>query len=96
MVVEGGRAWWREIVRIHEGIGVEGGSWFEENITKSVGNGLNTFFWSESWVVSMKLRERFMRLYDLSIHKDKAVGEMKALGWGDEGNAWTWRRRLMA
>jgi hypothetical protein len=90
-----GSAWWREIVRIQEGIGVEGGSWFEENISKSVGNNLNTFFWIDCWVGPMKLRERFRRLYDLSIHKDNTVREMKALGWGKDGNVWRWRRRLM-
>jgi hypothetical protein len=30
-------AWWREIVKIQEGIGVEGGSWFEANVKKVVG-----------------------------------------------------------
>jgi hypothetical protein len=88
--------WWREIVKIQDGVGVEGGNWFEDNITKSVGNGFDTFFWSDCWVGSMKLRERFRRLYDLSIHKDKTVGEMRALGWGDDGIAWRWRRRLWA
>lgn len=52
---EGGRmgsAWWREIVKIHEGIGVEGGSWFDANVKKVVGNGFNTYFWSDYWVGS--------------------------------------------
>jgi hypothetical protein len=40
--------------------------------------------------------EGFRRLYDLSIHKDKTVGEMCALGWNDRGDAWGWRRRLLA
>ena len=40
--------------------------------------------------------EGFRRLYDLSIHKDKTVGEMCALGWDDGGDAWGWRRRLLA
>jgi hypothetical protein len=26
-----GSPWWRQILKIHEGIGVEGGSWFEES-----------------------------------------------------------------
>jgi len=67
-------------VRIQEGIGVEDGSWFEESISKSVGNGFNTFFWSDFWVGSMKLRERFRRLYDLSIHKDNTMGKMSVMG----------------
>ena len=36
------------------------------------------------------------RLYDLSIHKDLSAGEMHALGWGEDGEAWRWRRRLLA
>ena len=44
----------------------------------------------------MSLMERFRRLYDLSIHKDLSVGEMHALGWGEDGEAWRWRRRLLA
>ena len=96
---EGGRrgsVWWREIVKIQEGIGVEGGNWFEANVKKVVGNGFNTYFWSDYWVGSSKLMEGFRGLYDLSIHKDKTVGEMCALGWDNGGDAWGWRRRLLA
>jgi hypothetical protein len=58
-----GSAWWREIVKIQNGIGVEGGSWFEESISKRLGNGLNTFFWSDCWVGTVSLMEKFRRLY---------------------------------
>jgi len=91
-----GSAWWRKIVKIQNGIGVEGGSWFEESISKRLGNGFNTFFWSDCWVGTVSFMERFRRLYDLSIHKDLSVGEMHALGWGEDGEAWRWRRRLLA
>ena len=40
--------------------------------------------------------ERFRRLYDLSIHQNLMVVEMHALGWGEDGEAWRWRRRLLA
>jgi len=91
-----GSTWWREIVKIENGIGVEGGSWFEESISKRLGNGFNTFFWSDCWVGTVSFMERFRRLYDLLIHKDLSVGEMHALGWGEYGKAWWWRRRLLA
>jgi len=55
---------------------------------KCVGNGFNKFFWSDCWVWSVTMRERFRHLYDLSIHKDMTVGEMYSLGWGDEGETW--------
>ena len=40
--------------------------------------------------------EGFRRLFDLSIHKDLSVGEMYALGWGEDEEAWRLRRRLLA
>jgi len=91
-----GSAWWREIVKIQNGIGVEGGRWFEESISKCLGNDFNNFFWSDCWVGTVSLMEIFRRLYDLSIHKDLSAGEMHALGWGEDGEAWRWRRRLLA
>jgi len=39
-----GSSWCREVVKIQDGLGVEGGSWFEESIQKKVGDGLNTYF----------------------------------------------------
>jgi hypothetical protein len=40
--VEGGRtgsAWWREIVRIRDGVGELGDCWFGESVTRKVGDG---------------------------------------------------------
>jgi len=91
-----GSAWWREIVKIRDGIGDEGGSWFAESITKHIGNGFNTFFWSDFWVGMVTFMEKFRRLYDLSIHQNLTVGEMHALDWGEDGEAWRWRHRLLA
>jgi len=70
---------------MQEGIGVEGESLFEANITMCVGNGFNIFFWSDCWVGSVSLRGRFRGLYDMSTHKDFTVGEMHALGWVRKG-----------
>jgi len=42
------------------------------------------------------LRERFTRLYDLSLLKGESVFSMFSLGWGVDGAAWSWRRRLFA
>jgi hypothetical protein len=68
MAVGGGSAWWREIIKIQEGVGVEGGSWFEASLTRRLGNGLNTYFWSDCWAGVVTQKERFRRLYDLSNH----------------------------
>ncbi|KAK2433359.1 hypothetical protein QL285_018637 [Trifolium repens] len=89
----GGSLWWREIVRIREG-GELGGRWFEEHICRKVGDGSDTFFWTDPWVEGVSLRERFARLYDLAETKQRTVAEMSMSGWGAEGGGWVWRRQL--
>lgn len=34
-----GSSWWREVVNIRDGIGVDGGGWFEESLVRRVDNG---------------------------------------------------------
>jgi hypothetical protein len=72
--VEGGRlrdggrrwsSWWREIARIREGV-EHGGRWFEELVSRSVGDGPDTFFWTDPWVDGIPLCEQFGRLFDLA------------------------------
>ncbi|MCH91003.1 70 kDa peptidyl-prolyl isomerase, partial [Trifolium medium] len=49
----GGRnvsSWWREIVRICDGVVGQGGGWFGDCVRKKVGDGLDTFFWTDPWV----------------------------------------------
>jgi len=73
--------------------GVEG-SWFRDNVTKTVGNGRGTFFWTDPWLGGVALAVRFRRLYELCVNKHSTVEKMFVLGWGEEGDAWQWRRRL--
>ncbi|GAU35630.1 hypothetical protein TSUD_30470, partial [Trifolium subterraneum] len=93
---EGGRrgsSWWREITRIREG-GELGGGWFGEHVWKQVGDGLDTFFWTDPWVDETPFSERFGRLFELAETKLRTVAEMFSLGWGVEGEAWEWWRSL--
>ncbi|GAU44755.1 hypothetical protein TSUD_246480 [Trifolium subterraneum] len=100
--VEGGRlrdggrrgsSWLKDIMRIREG-GGPGGRWFEEHVSKRVGDGLDTFFWTDPWLGGTPLCERFGRLFDLAETKRRTVAEMFSLGWGADGEAWEWRREL--
>ncbi|GAU28132.1 hypothetical protein TSUD_295700 [Trifolium subterraneum] len=49
-----GSTWWRELVRIREGSEF-GGSWFGEHVSKRVGDGSDTFFWTDPWVEGIPL-----------------------------------------
>ncbi|GAU10297.1 hypothetical protein TSUD_420400, partial [Trifolium subterraneum] len=96
---EGGRSgssWWREIVRIRDGVADIGGGWFGENVVRKVGDGVGTFFWTDTWLDGIPLCERFQRLFDLTINKSSTVAECSSLGWGPGGAAWVWRRQLWA
>ena len=75
------------MVKICEGVGGLGGGWFLECIAKKVGNGMNTFFWTEPWVGGVPLSVRFRRLYNLSVNKSCTVYDMFVYGWEEGGEA---------
>ncbi|PNX74295.1 cysteine-rich receptor-like protein kinase, partial [Trifolium pratense] len=80
-----GSVWWRELVRIREGVGEPGGSWFMEHVSRRVGDGSDTLFWIDPWLDGISLRERFGRLFELTTTKSRSVVKMFALGWGAYG-----------
>ncbi|GAU33855.1 hypothetical protein TSUD_66410 [Trifolium subterraneum] len=86
-----GSTWWREIVRIRDGGGELEGGWFGEHIRKKVGDGSDTFFWTDPWMDGILLCKRYGRLYELADNKSVMVDEMCSLGWGAVGEAWVWR-----
>ncbi|GAU44008.1 hypothetical protein TSUD_349400 [Trifolium subterraneum] len=52
-VREGGRngsSWWREIVRIRDGVDGLGGRWFREGVVRKVGDGTESYFYTNPWV----------------------------------------------
>jgi len=90
---EGGRAassWWRDIAALRTE------DWFHRNVTRFAGDGKNTLFWTDVWVGGVSLRDRFTRLFELSLLKGESIHGMHALRWGNDGGAWSWRRRLFA
>ena len=82
--------WWRVVHSLSRE------SWFSDHVSRSVGNGRTTLFWSDVWCGRVSFRVRFNRLFELSVFKGVSVSEMLQLGWGEGGEAWRWRRRLFA
>jgi len=94
-VLDGGRRasfWWREVVHLRgsSGGGV-GGGWFRDSVSKIVGNGRDTYFWTDPWLSGIVLSVRFRRLYDLSVNKNRKSGgnvcEGVGRGWWGVGVA---------
>jgi hypothetical protein len=84
------------LCRVRDGVGSDLGGWFEDNVRRVVGNGRNTFFWTDNWLGGVPLKTQFSRLYELSVYKEYSVEDMARLGWEEGGEAWCWRRRLLA
>jgi len=72
-----GSLWWRMLCNIRGRVG----SWFKDNTRRVVGDGHNTYFWTNNWVGEIPLRIKFCRLFDLVVHRECLVGEMSLLGW---------------
>ena len=88
-VLDGGinvSTWWRDIVTLRRK------GWFDANLSRSIGNAKCTFFWLDVWVGRVLFRNRFSRLFDLSVFKGESVFDMYSRGWGLGGDAWSWRR----
>ncbi|GAU38124.1 hypothetical protein TSUD_318110 [Trifolium subterraneum] len=78
MLVDKEGLWFRVLV-VREG-GELGDNWFWEHVSKKVGDGSDTFFWTDPWVDGIPLSERFGRLFDLAGNKLQTVAEMFSLG----------------
>lgn len=81
---------------IRDGVGLLDVGWLKNSIVRKVGDGRNTLFWEDPWLDGVPLAVSFSRLFELTERKLVTVEEMFYLGWGREGAAWQWRRRLFA
>ena len=78
-------AWWRAIAALRRE------AWFSSHVCRLVGNGKQFYFWSDVWFTGLSFRERFSRLFELSVGKWVFVLDVFQLGWGENGEAWKWR-----
>ncbi|GAU24627.1 hypothetical protein TSUD_289900 [Trifolium subterraneum] len=91
-----GSIWWRNLNQIRVGAGLVDSRWLEDNISRKVGDGHSTLFWMDNLLGECPLARSFSRLFALAENKLITVSEMFTLGWGVGGEAWKWRRRLLA
>jgi hypothetical protein len=82
--------WWRDIATLLRE------EWFSENVSRVVGDGRVIRFWTDVWVGGVSFTDMFYRLFELFLNKELCVFEMCQLGWGEDGEAWQWRRKLFA
>jgi len=83
-------------VWIREGVGEGVGRWFDSNIRGVVGDGRGTYFWHDTWVGEIPLKNKFPRLFDLSVDKECSVEKMWRVLGEVEGRESLWRRRLFS
>nr|ABN08733.1 hypothetical protein MtrDRAFT_AC158497g41v2 [Medicago truncatula] len=55
------------------------------NIRRVLGDGHGTLFWYDHWVGESPLRFKYLRLFDLVVHKDWTVAVMEQEGWEEGG-----------
>jgi len=68
--------WWRDVHALCRE------EWFSQNVSRVIGSGNDTLFWSDVWMAEVSIRDRFPRLFDLSLFQDLSVFDMCQLGWG--------------
>lgn len=83
--------WWLDVVTLE---GVAGANWFNTEVVRKVGNGMNTRFWLDHWMGNAALCVSYPRLFSISNQKDALVGDLSEATVG--GGTWNliWRRKL--
>jgi hypothetical protein len=84
--------WWNDICDIENCVVSK--NWLGESISRKVGNGARTRFWSDRWFGFVPLCVSYPRLFSIFTQKETSIGEVRIL----EGEVWgwnlVWRRRL--
>ncbi|MCI22479.1 pantothenate synthetase, partial [Trifolium medium] len=84
--------WWKDICDLENC--VESKNWVAEMISRSIGNGANTCFWSDLWIGDSLLCVKFPRLFSLSLQKEAKVRELVSVEGERYNWNFIWRRRL--
>lgn len=69
---------WRDLCSVEVGSQVPLG-WFKAGLFKKVGEGKDTRFWIDPWLGSVCLKNKFPRLFSISVNQDAKVVEVGRL-----------------
>jgi hypothetical protein len=61
-----GSSWWQEVAKIRYGLDEVEWVWFQEGVTRMVGDGADTLFWHDPWLGGVSFRVRFSRHFELA------------------------------
>jgi hypothetical protein len=84
--------WWKDICDL-EGC-VESKNWVAESVSRTIGNGATTRFWSEKWIGDSLLCVKFPRLFLISNQKEATISELAVVEGGIIHWNFSWRRML--
>lgn len=84
-------SWWKELNKLGD-FGDVG--WFNSEVFRMVGDGMNTSFWNVRWRGERCFRLKYPRLFSISNQKEAKVGEVGMVT--ELGREWRfiWRRHL--
>jgi hypothetical protein len=84
-----GSTWWKDLCLLDKDA-----NWFNSAIGKRVGSGNLTSFWNEQWIGDQSLRQRFPRLFGISMQKEEVISNLGSLIEGRWQWELLWRRNL--
>ena len=59
-----------------------------------VGNGLKTKFWDDLWIGDKRLRDKFLRLFSISLQKQSMIAECGFWDWVEWIWSFQWRKEF--
>lgn len=76
--------WWKDL--LSSCVGPESGMWFENGLCRRIGDGGDTWFWTDNWHGKGKFKDMFAGLFAISEQRGKKLVEMGS--WNNE--RWEW------
>jgi len=80
--------WWKDLSRVCDN-GVQG-NWFDSRLQWCIGDGRCVKFWSDWWVEDKALKDKFLRLYSISLNKESMLGDIAEWDCGKTFRCTNW------